>query len=130
MGAVKWKAKADRVAWHSPYILLFDPRFIEIRHAETGRLAQIIPGNNLRCIWDGSGANQSQPIHEGSSDEVFFQHPRVHGVMNPGAPIGVATERVFELVPTGPLPLLGSFVSRPTTPPWFYPSDSPAHSDF
>src|SRR5258708_37068695 len=43
---VEWEGTAEKVAYHPPYVLLFDPRFIEIRHVETGRLAQIIPGND------------------------------------------------------------------------------------
>lgn len=132
MGTVEWEGKADHVAWHPPYILLFDSRFIEIRHAETGRLAQIIFGNDLRCIWDGRGANQSEPDNEGSSDEVVSQQPRVHGVMNMEAPSdggGVTTEHVFELVPKGHSPLPGSFASRSSSPP-LYPLDSSAHLTF
>jgi len=103
MGTIEWEGTAERVAWHPPYILLFDSRFIEIRHVETGRLAQIIPGNDVRCIWDGRGMNHSQAALEGSSDEIVSQQPRIHGMMNteivlPGR--GVTAQHVFELIPT------------------------------
>ena len=106
MGTVEWEGKAARVAWHLSYILLFNPRFIEVRHTLTGRLVQVIFGNNIRCICDGRGANQFQPIHKGSSDEVLSQLPRVHGVMNMEAPQpdgrgAVMVEHVFELVLAG-----------------------------
>ena len=44
---IEWEGIAERVAWHPPYILLFDSRFIEIRHVGTGRLVQIISGNDM-----------------------------------------------------------------------------------
>lgn len=105
MGTVEWEGKADRVASHPPHILLFDPRFIEVRHVRTGRLVQIIPGKDMRCIWDGRGAILSQLIHKSASDDVVSERPRVHGVMTMEATQpdgrGVTTERVFELVLVG-----------------------------
>ncbi|KAH9959699.1 hypothetical protein BGW80DRAFT_1131259, partial [Lactifluus volemus] len=55
-GTIEWEGTAEHVARHPPYILIFDSRFIEVRHVENGRLCQIIPGHDLRCIWDGRGA--------------------------------------------------------------------------
>jgi len=131
IGTIEWEGTAERVAWHPPYILLFDSRFIEIRHVETGRLVQIISGNDMRCIWDGRGTNHSQAISEGSWDEVVSQEPRVHGVMNteavqPGRR-GVTTQHVFELIPTVPLFLPGSLAS-PSRASYFNQSNSPPHS--
>ena len=107
MGTVEWEGTAEQVAWHPPYILLFDSRFIEIRHVETGRLVQIIPGNDIRCIWDGRGASQYQVTPDGAWDEAVSQQPKIHGVMNMemdqagGAKLTV--QHVFELVPKIPL---------------------------
>ncbi|KAJ7825350.1 CNH domain-containing protein [Mycena olivaceomarginata] len=56
---IEWEGNAEKVTLHQPYILLFDSRFIEIRHIETGRLVQIIPGNDIRCLWDGRGVGSS-----------------------------------------------------------------------
>ena len=131
IGTVEWEGTAERVAWHPPYILLFDTRFIEIRHVETGRLVQIISGNDIRCIWDGRGTNHSQAVSESSSDEIVSQEPRVHGVMNmetlqPGKR-GVTTQHVFELIPTVPLFLPGSLAS-PSHASYFNQSNSPPHS--
>jgi len=131
IGTIEWEGTAERVAWHPPYILLFDSRFIEIRHVETGRLVQIISGNDMRCIWDGRGTNHSQAVSEGSWDEIVSQEPRVHGVMNteaaqPGKR-GVTTQHVFELIPTVPLFLPGSLAS-PSRASYFNQSNSPPHS--
>ena len=130
VGTVEWEGTAERVAWHPPYVLLFDCRFIEIRHVGTGHLVQIISGNDLRCTWDGRGMSQSQVIFKGPWDELVLQEPRIHGVMNTESPKpagrGVATQHVFELIPTVPLCLPGPSTSPPR-PPHLDQSDSLSH---
>jgi len=77
---IEWEGTAERVAFHRPYILLFDSRFIEIRHVTTGRLAQIIPGTDVRCIWDGrSGTSDLRANTLATADA---QEAQVHFVMN------------------------------------------------
>jgi len=34
-----------------PYVLAFEPTFIEIRHVETGLMSQVIQGKNLRLLF-------------------------------------------------------------------------------
>ncbi|KAH9000438.1 Dbl-like domain-containing protein [Lactarius akahatsu] len=123
-GTIEWEGTAEHVAWHPPYVLIFDSRFIEVRHIETGRLCQIIPGNDLRCIWDGRGGSAPPiaPGPNGTWEEAPSQEARVHGVMRtddsaqgragPGAGRGVA-QHVFELIPTVPL-FLPEKLSSPT----------------
>ena len=41
----------DRSALHYPYVLAFEPTFVEIRHVETSLISQIIQGNNLQCLF-------------------------------------------------------------------------------
>jgi hypothetical protein len=114
-GTIEWEGTAEHVAWHPPYVLIFDSRFIEVRHIETGRLCQIIPGNDLRCTWDGR-AGSMPPIAPGPNgiwEEVTSQEARVHAVMRAVDPAqGLAgssgigrglVEHVFELIPTVPL---------------------------
>jgi RHO1 GDP-GTP exchange protein 1/2 len=115
---IEWEGTAERVAWHQPYVLLFDTRFIEIRHVETGRLVQIIPGNDVRCIWDGRGAKTAPMPTPGvagwTGENGYDQEARVHAVMTapevPGQPRSRAAQaqHVFELIPTIPLYLPGS----------------------
>ncbi|CAK5273815.1 unnamed protein product [Mycena citricolor] len=105
---IEWEGNAEKVAFHSPYILLFDPRFIEIRNIETGRLAQIIPGNNFRCLWDGRGVNSSIVTTPAPNGEPQVQEAQVHAVMNGADSPGGRSNRpvaqhVFELIPTVPL---------------------------
>lgn len=129
---IEWEGTADSVAFHSPYLLLFDPRFIEIRHVETGRLSQIIPGTDVRCVWDGRGLSTNSAVTPGvTSDEDMVQNAHVHAVMNHhessvqpmGRPLRPVTQHVFELIPTIPLYLPGSLAS-PSHVTYFPPSDS------
>jgi len=104
-GTIEWEGTAERVALHHPYILLFDPRFIEVRQIETGRLAQIIPGNDVRCIWDGRGVSSNR-FTSANAGQDMGQENRVHAVMtNPdqGPRTKAIAQCVFELVPTVPL---------------------------
>jgi RHO1 GDP-GTP exchange protein 1/2 len=137
---IEWEGTAEHVAWHPPYVLLFDSRFIEIRHVETGRLAQIISGNEMRCIWDGRGTtSNSMPATPGPDgwSEGMSQEPRVHGVMSstepppqqmgPNRGSRPVAQHVFELIPTIPLYLPGS-LSSPSQSTYFAQSNSPPHS--
>ncbi|KAK7025031.1 Rho guanyl-nucleotide exchange factor [Favolaschia claudopus] len=38
-------------ALHEPYVLAFEPSFVEIRHIETGLMSQVIQGSNLRLLF-------------------------------------------------------------------------------
>ncbi|EKM51935.1 uncharacterized protein PHACADRAFT_187325 [Phanerochaete carnosa HHB-10118-sp] len=42
---------AFATALQYPYILAFDPTFVEIWHVETGRIVQVIQGSNIRCLF-------------------------------------------------------------------------------
>lgn len=133
--AVEWEGNADSVAFHAPYILLFDSRFVEIRHIETGRLAQIIMGNDVRCIWDGRGLSSNNAYTPGDVPESqMVQEAQVHAVMNyvepnshSSRPSKAVAQHVFELMPTIPLYLPGSLTS-PSTQIYFSHSYSPPHS--
>lgn len=136
---VEWEGTAEKVACHPPYILLFDPRFIEIRHIETGRLAQIIPGHDVRCLWDGRGGSAPPLLTPGPDgwQEGGAQDARVHATMraeevvNKNGPLRPApkavAQHVFELLPTIPLYLPGSLAS-PSQSTYFSQSSSPPHS--
>ncbi|KAJ6568342.1 hypothetical protein DFH09DRAFT_884694, partial [Mycena vulgaris] len=101
---IEWEGNAEKVAFHAPYILLFDSRFIEIRNIETGRLAQIIPGGDIRCLWDGRGVRSSTVATPGPGERPTVQEARVHAAMNGADPAqsesGAVVQNVFELIPT------------------------------
>ena len=44
-------ARARPSAFQYPYVLAFEPTFVEIRNVETGSMSQVIQGNNLRCLF-------------------------------------------------------------------------------
>ncbi|SCV68066.1 BQ2448_187 [Microbotryum intermedium] len=48
---IQWEGFPTHFAMHYPYVLAFEPTFIEVRHVESGALMQIIPGNNIRCLY-------------------------------------------------------------------------------
>ncbi|EPT02968.1 hypothetical protein FOMPIDRAFT_1142932 [Fomitopsis schrenkii] len=48
---VYWEGYPTGFALHYPYVLAFEPTFVEIRHVETGAMSQIIQGNNLRLLF-------------------------------------------------------------------------------
>ncbi|KAF7289464.1 hypothetical protein HMN09_01340400 [Mycena chlorophos] len=106
---IEWEGSAERVALHSPYVLLFDSRFIEVRHIESGRLVQIIPGNDVRCIWDGRGVGSSIVTTPATDGEPTVQDAQIHAVMNsvdpaqPNRPARAVAQNVVELIPTVPL---------------------------
>lgn len=114
-GTIEWEGTAERVAFHSPYVLIFDTRFIEVRHVETGRLVQIIPGNDVRCIYDGRGVGNhvtATPMKDTGEE----QEAQVHAVMTADGGIGgnrakAVVQKVVELIPTVPLYLPGSLSS-------------------
>ncbi|KAG8878034.1 hypothetical protein FRB97_002821 [Tulasnella sp. 331] len=133
-GVIEWEGTAERVAFHPPYVVIFDSRFIEIRHIDKGRLVQIIRGIDLRCLWDGRGAT-IPPISTpgpGGWDEASSQESRIHAVMkapDPQPNNKVVVQHVFELVPTVPL-----YVPPPLNSPsggTYFPQNgagSPPHS--
>ena len=110
---IEWEGTAQSVAFHPPYVLLFDSRFIEIRHVETARLCQIITGNDVRRIWDGRGSGDlAKQIRENRiEDDNEVQEAQVHAVMNSTETVGggrgarAVAQHVFELIPTVSLPL-------------------------
>jgi hypothetical protein len=102
-GTIEWEGTAKRVALHHPYVLLFDTQFIEIRHVDTGRLAQIIRGNDVRCLWDRRQLSTCTMSTSKDGQELL-----VHGVMGAMDPViqpearpsGAIVQHVFELIPT------------------------------
>ncbi|GLB41616.1 putative CNH domain containing protein [Lyophyllum shimeji] len=138
-GTVEWEGTAEKVALHSPYVLIFDTRFIEIRDIATGRLVQIIPGNDVRCIWDGRGVGTSITATPANDQgETMTQEAQVHAVMNVvetsphgGSRSKVIAQNVVQLIPTIPLyppgPLTSPQDQAIYAPPrsYFSPPNSP-----
>lgn len=111
-GTIEWTVIADYIACHPPYVLVFNARFIEVRHIERGRLCQIIDGQSLRCTWNGYGSSvplSGSDSPDGMGGETPVRGTSVCGVMHAGdwsqghGPSHIASaavQCVFELVPT------------------------------
>lgn len=80
-GVIEWEGIAEHVALHPPYVLVFATNFIEIRHASTGRLVQIVPGNDVCCSWDGRN-NAATRVTTAMDPEPIPQEFHIHAVMN------------------------------------------------
>ena len=128
-GTIEWEGTAEHVAWHPPYVLIFNSRFIEVRHISAGRLCQIIRGNDIRCTsqWDRhTGSSLPSPLPHpdpnGPWGEAAVQRTPVGGVMRTeggsqeptSGPFINVMQRVFQLVPT--LPDEESLVPTKTVP--------------
>jgi len=52
-GYVRWEAKATSFAHVGAHLLLFSPEFVEIRHIQSGRIVQVIEGEDIRLLCPG-----------------------------------------------------------------------------
>ena len=59
----------DLLAFQYPYVLAFEPTFVEIRNVETGSMSQVIQGNNLRRLFTDTppSLQQAYPLMSRSS---------------------------------------------------------------
>ncbi|KAL8280023.1 hypothetical protein RQP46_007604 [Phenoliferia psychrophenolica] len=65
---IQWEGMPTTFALHYPYVLAFEPTFVEVRHVESGALMQIIPGNSLRCLFaDTPPSASSSAAHQQGS---------------------------------------------------------------
>ncbi|KAF2646277.1 hypothetical protein P280DRAFT_6382 [Massarina eburnea CBS 473.64] len=69
---MEFVGKACSAAMYGPYVLLFDPDFVEIRNAQNGRLRQVISGRDVKCLDDGlsGGSSHNRTI------KLSLQHPQ------------------------------------------------------
>jgi CNH domain len=70
---MEFVGKARAAALYGPYVLLFDPDFVEIRNAQNGRLRQVIAGRDVKCLDDAmvGGTAGSRTV------KLSLQHPEV-----------------------------------------------------
>lgn len=97
---IEWEGVAERVSYHHPYVLLFSAGFVEVRHAVSGRLEQIVPGASMRCIWEGNGGPGVDPDNGEPSQDLGLI-----GITNTPAGLDeLAVQCIFTLVPSNRLP--------------------------
>jgi hypothetical protein len=84
---IYWEGIPSGFALHEPYVLAFEPAFVEIRHIETGLMSQVIQGNNLRLLFadnppsvTNGGAQYPQNAMTGGYDfNPYAQGPNMYG---------------------------------------------------
>ncbi|RXW25502.1 hypothetical protein EST38_g301 [Candolleomyces aberdarensis] len=86
-GFVKWETKAVSCAHRKDLLLLISQRFIEVRHAPTGRLLQVIEGGDIRLLW-------SEPEMNSDVDNILLV---MRGKVNDN---GGLSEKIVELEKT------------------------------
>ncbi|KIM44592.1 hypothetical protein M413DRAFT_442561 [Hebeloma cylindrosporum] len=80
---VHWEGMPTGFALHEPYVLAFEPSFVEIRHIETGLLSQVIQGSNLRLLFADTPPSVTNTA-SGNQYNPYQQHGAVG--YNPYAP--------------------------------------------
>jgi len=59
-GFIKWEATATSFAQRGVHVLLMSSEFIEVRNVMTGRLVQVIEGQDMRLTWNGESVNEAE----------------------------------------------------------------------
>ena len=68
---LRWEGTPTAFALHYPYVLAFDPQFVEVRHVETGALHQVITGYQVRCLFSDTAASTLSTLSR-------LHHARAH----------------------------------------------------
>ncbi|PWN53390.1 hypothetical protein IE53DRAFT_404637 [Violaceomyces palustris] len=111
---IEWEGDPKDVSFCGSYVLAFDSRFVEIRDATNGRLVQVVRGNDIRYI---SGSSTISTSHQGGGERS--EAVGISAAIEADSSPAILTKRVrakgrttydyqsvFELVPTGPPPML------------------------
>jgi len=99
---VRWEAKATSSTRVGAHLLLFSSEFVEIRHIQTGRLVQVLEGEDIRLLYPG-------PLPE---EKVTLVAMRDDTGDTPGP-----KDKIVELVETQELRRSPSHSSSPTFTP-------------
>ncbi|KAG8741428.1 RHO1 GDP-GTP exchange protein 2 [Ceratobasidium sp. 414] len=70
---IYWEGFPTAFALHYPYVMAFDPTFVEIRHVEDGTPVQVIQGKDIRCLF---AENQPSTTNSSSTRSTCFRDPR------------------------------------------------------
>lgn len=64
---ISWEGNPNSFALSYPYILAFEPNFVEIRHIETSELIHIMTGKNIRMLHSSTREVSTGTAHNGLS---------------------------------------------------------------
>jgi len=72
-------------ALHEPYVLAFEPSFVEIRHIETGLMTQVIQGTNIRLLFADtpSVVNNANAVHPYAQQNPYGYGYNPYGAQQP-----------------------------------------------
>jgi hypothetical protein len=93
-----------------PYVIAFEPTFIEVRHVESGHLVQIIPGSNISCLFADMPPSTVNAPPMPQNRQVMFPHPQ-QGMYRP--PMGGG----YPQQPQGPYGYPQGFPQQPPMRP-------------
>ncbi|KAH9930289.1 CNH domain-containing protein [Fomitopsis serialis] len=130
---VHWKGCPTGFALHYPYVLAFEPTFVEIRHVETGVMSQIVQGNNLRLLFADTpsstthSASQPQQYHRATGTTNMLSTRTHMGAGNPS--MTMVLRHYSRHVPTPPVTTAIHCRSRRDTHGFGRPSDELTGTD-
>jgi len=118
---MKWEGCPTGFALHEPYVLAFEPTFVEIRHVQTGQRCQIIQGTNLRLLFADtppSVSNSGPPMGPGMGYNGGHPH-RYAGYpgQGPRHPQGVGRDEIL-IVSDDRVLSLRNLTGPPRLPPF------------
>lgn len=115
---IEWEGFPKQVAFSGNYVLAFDPRFVEIRDTQAGRLVQIMRGYDVRYVSGSSTITTSSSesamllaLDAEANPVILTRRIRAAGR------IPFDFQRVVELRPTLNM-LKDTTISAPYTPPF------------
>ena len=73
---INWEGQPTAFALSYPYILAFEPSFIEIRHVETSACVHILTGRNIRMLHSSTREVGHAPHHDRSA-ETLTEHLQI-----------------------------------------------------
>jgi hypothetical protein len=83
-GYISWECRATAYAHRGAHLLLFSPKFIEVRSIASGKLVQVIEGEDVRLV------------HSGLTEEDMLVAAMTGDIEDENG----LSEKVLELVPT------------------------------
>ncbi|GMK58140.1 hypothetical protein CspeluHIS016_0501720 [Cutaneotrichosporon spelunceum] len=78
--AIIWEGTPTAFALQYPYVIAFEPTFIEVRHVESGHLVQIIPASNISCLFADTPPSTVNaptiPQQNRMGSQMMYPHPQ------------------------------------------------------
>ncbi|WVR00332.1 hypothetical protein IAU59_007475 [Kwoniella sp. CBS 9459] len=77
--AIVWEGVPTAFALQYPYVIAFEPTFIEVHHVETGHLVQIIPGSNIQCLFADTPPSRVNAPAPPPNRQLMYPPPQGYG---------------------------------------------------